>query len=128
MAASEKMDIVQKQVRTKTKLDRRSEDTGMDDLFSSVEVEHVTDTDTTDIEAVKAYWLNRLSNTPQRFRIDDLADMLEETNWFESNLQLAFKELANEGKVTNLDAPAPNKRSKNLVHFKKKERLQRISP
>ena len=126
MKASEEMELVQKQVRAKTKLDRRSEATGMDDLFSSVEIDHATDAEAIDIEVVKAYWLDRLSDVPQKFCIDDLADMLEETNWFESNLQSAFKELANEGKVLNLDAPAPNRRSKRPVHFEDDERLQRI--
>jgi len=128
MKASEEMELVQKQVRAKTKLERRSKTTGMDDLFSSVEIDHTTDVEAIDIEVVKAYWLDRLSDVPQIFGNDDLADMLEETNWFETNLQLAFKELANEGKVLNLDAPAPNRRSKNPIHFKKKERLQRIKP
>ncbi|MEW8692657.1 MAG: three-Cys-motif partner protein TcmP [Candidatus Thiodiazotropha endolucinida] len=125
MDASEKMEIVQKQVRAKTKLKRRIEATGQHDLFSA-EIGPTTDEDTIDIKVVKNYWLDKLSDVPQIFRIDDLADILEETNWFESNLQQAFKELADEGKVTNLDAPTPNRRSKNPVHFKKKERLQRI--
>ncbi len=128
MEASEKMDIVQKQVRAKTKLERRSEATGMDDLFSSVEIDHTTTTalETIDAETVKAYWLEKLSDDPRIFRVDDLADMLEETNWFESNLQLAFKELANENKVLNLDAPTLNRRPKRPVHFEDSERLQRI--
>ncbi len=125
MDASERMGIEQKQVRTKTKQERRIEATGQHELFPA-EVDPVTNEDTIDIEAVKAYWLEKLSETPRIFQTEDLADMLEETNWFESNLQQAFKELADEGKVTNLDAPIPNRRTKNPVHFNKNERLQRI--
>jgi hypothetical protein len=49
--------------------------------------------------------------------------MLEDTNWFETNLQQAFNELIDEGNVVNLDAPG--KRPKRPVHFEQKERLQR---
>ena len=49
--------------------------------------------------------------------------MLEETNWFESNLQQSFNELLADGKVKNLDAQ--RKRLKKPVHFDKNERLQR---
>ena len=100
----------------------------MDDLFSSVEKDNIADTDATDIEAVKSYWLEKLSDTPRKFDNEDLADMLEETNWFESNLQQAFKELAADGKAENLDAPTPNRRTKRPVYFDKNERLQRIRP
>ena len=125
MDASEKMDIEQKYVRAKTKQERQFEATGQHDLFSA-EIDHATDREPVDIKEIKAYWLEKLSDTPQIFGNDDLADILEETNWFESNLQQAFKELAKESKVLNLDAPAPNRRSKRPIHFEDDERLQRI--
>ena len=109
MEASEKMDKVQQRVRTRTKQQRRAESSGMNDLFSN-EVDDAT-TDTVDIEAVKQYWLNMLSHTPQVFDIERLADMLEDINWFETNLQQAFNELIDEGKAINLDMT--RKRPKN---------------
>ncbi len=76
---------------------------------------------------VKPYWLNRLSSTPRRFGIEELADMIEETGWFESDFQVAFHELEKEGRVKNLDATG--KRRTKFVHFtaqgNKGERLVR---
>ena len=121
MAASEKMDIVQKRVRARTKQQRRIESTGQEELFSD-EIDS-GNSDTMDIEVVKQYWLDKLSRIPRPFDYEDLANMLEETNWFETNLQQAFNELIEEGKVVNLDAP--RKRPRKPVHFDKNESLQR---
>jgi DNA-binding transcriptional regulator GbsR (MarR family) len=59
-----------------------------------------------------------------------LADMLEETGWFISDFQSAFKQLQDENKVKNLDARGT--RRKNMVHFEENnllgERLQKLEP
>ncbi len=123
MDASEKMENVQKRVRAKTKQQRRLELTGQQELWSA-DVDVGSRDETVDIDAVKNYWVGKLSTSPRRFGTEELADMLEETNWFETNLQQAFKELQEEGKVENLDART--KRPKKPVHFDKKERLRRI--
>jgi len=123
MDASEKMDIVQKRVRAHTKQQRRIETTGQGELFSAA-IDAETRDDAVDIEVVKDYWLKSLSTTPRVFGTNDLADMLEETNWFETNFQQAFNELIDEGKARNLDAP--RKRPKKPVHFDQDELLQRI--
>ena len=47
--------------------------------------------------------------------MNDLADMLEDTDWFISHFQAAFKELQKEGKVKNIDSARI--RPKNVVHF-----------
>ena len=98
MDASEKMESVQKLVRAETKQKKRIEDTRQNELFPA-EIDPVTSEDTIDNKVVKDYWLDKLSESPRIFRTEDLADMLEETNWFETNLQQAFKELADAGKV-----------------------------
>ena len=121
MGASEKMDIVQKRVRAKTKQQQRIDSTGQPELFTD-EINSGTK-GIMDLEVVKKYWLAILTHKPRVFEIEDLANMLEETNWFESNLQQAFNELIKEGKVKNLDARG--KRPKKPVHFDQKERLQR---
>ena len=115
------MDIVQKRVRAKTKQQRRIESTGQEELFTD-EIDSGT-SDTVDIEVVKQYWLDKLPHIPKPFGYEDLANMLEDTNWFETNLQQAFNELIEEGKVVNLDAP--RKRPRKPVHFDENERLQR---
>jgi len=117
-----KMDIVQKRVRAKTKQQRRIESTGQEELFDE-EVDSGS-ADTVDMEVVKQYWLDKLSSSPKPFGNEDLANMLEETNWFETNLQQAFKELLEENKVINLDAQ--KKRPRKPVHFVDNERLQRL--
>lgn len=122
MDASEKMDIVQKRVRAMTKQQRRIETTGQEELFSAA-IDVNTRDEVVDIGAVKDYWLSKLSSKPRVFGIEDLADMLEESNWFETNLQQAFRGLIEQGKVTNLDTRS--KRPKKPVHFDKNERLQR---
>ena len=75
---------------------------------------------------VKEYWLNHLTSQPVKFGIDTLADMLEETDWFASDFQEAFKELEKEDKVKNLDAQRA--RPVNAVNFGKSERLIKINP
>ena len=123
MGSSEKMDIVQKRVRAETKQQRKIETTGQAELFPAV-IDADTHDETVDIEVVKDYWLSKISTTSKSFGNDDLADMLEETNWFETNLQQAFNELIDNGKAKNLDAP--RKRPKKPVHFDQDELLQRV--
>jgi hypothetical protein len=78
---------------------------------------------------VKDYWLQKLSTEPQSFGIVGLADMLEETCWFESDFQRAFGELLSEGRVENLDMSG--KRRTRFVHFDENrgngERLRKLS-
>ena len=124
MGASEEMDSVQQRVRARTKQQRRIEATGQEELFA--DIIDAGNSDTVDIDVVKRYLLTKLSHEPRRFGHEELADMLEETNWFESNFQQAFKELIDEGKAANLDTT--RKRPKRPVHFEKKERLQRTEP
>ena len=83
------------------------------------------------MEDVKAYWLSKLSLQPRSFGTEQLADMIEETGWFESDFQEAFHELAQEGVVANLD-DTTNRRRKKFVHFdavhSKGEQLMRLKP
>jgi len=76
----------------------------------------------------KEYWLKRLTTSPRRFGVEELADMLEETAWFEKDLQKAFGDLEREGKVKNLESTG--RRRTKFVHFadnrSKGERLVRL--
>jgi three-Cys-motif partner protein len=123
MEASEKLDIVQKTVRSRTKQDRRFEKTGQFDIFAGRE-ELSEDDDRIDLEEVKKYWLTLLSPTPKQFDIMTLAEMLEETGWFIGDFQDAFRELESESLVKNLTAT--RKRPVNVVNFEKGEKLMRI--
>jgi three-Cys-motif partner protein len=122
MDASEKLDFIQKRVRAHAKQEQRIAKTQQQELFS-VDA-GLTDFSGTDFEEVKEYWLRSLSAHPKRFGIEELADMMEETGWFESDLQAALKELIQEGKAKNLDAG--RMRPKNVIDFDKKERLLKV--
>lgn len=121
MEESEKLDLVQKYVRAQTKQDHRVSRTGQRELFPA---ETGISSDRKDLEAVKDYWLEKLTVDRKRFGIDQLAGMLEETGWFISDFQKAFNELIDEGIVRNWDAS--RKRPVHAVHFKKGEYLSRI--
>ncbi len=114
MEESEKLEIIQRRVRARTKQERRVEKTGQWELFnvdSSIE----EDEDRIDVEHVKRYWLKKLSSSLKLFGILELADMLEETDWFISDFQMAFAELEEEGKVKNSDKK--RKRRTRFVNF-----------
>lgn len=73
-----------------------------------------------------------LTAEPRHFGIDQLADMMETTGWFESNFQEAFHELLQEGKVKNHDDAEKSRRKKKFIHFDanrlKGERLSKVKP
>ncbi len=54
------------------------------------------------IAEIKPYWLQKLSSSGAWFGIEEIADMMEETGWFESEFQAAFHELEKEGKAKNI--------------------------
>jgi hypothetical protein len=117
--ASEKVDLMQKIVRTQKKLDSSDQRS----IFSAEQlVQHESD-NTADLEDVKAYWLARLTDQPARYDEARLADMLEETGWLIRDFQDAFKELLAEKKVENLDGSS--RRTKHPIHFTENERLRR---
>ena len=128
MEASEKIEYVQRRVRAQAKQEHRESRTRQRELFSSdndIQVE-----ESSDLSEVKTYWLDRLSAEPRRFGIEQLADMLEETGWFESDLQAAFVELVGEGMAANVDDEKKRRRKK-YIHFdanrNQGERLTRLT-
>lgn len=76
-----------------------------------------------DIDDVKRYWLEHLTDKPSVFDEARLACMLEDTGWLIGDFQLAFGKLLSEMKVENLDAKG--KRSKHPIHFYEGERLRK---
>jgi hypothetical protein len=128
MEASEKTEYVQRRARAQAKQEHRESRTRQRELFSSdndIQIE-----DNLDLREVKTYWLDRLSAVPRRFGIEQLADMLEETGWFESDLQAAFGELVGEGSAANVDDEKKRRRKK-YIHFdanhNQGERLTRLT-
>lgn len=116
---SEKVDFLQRVVRIK----KRQNATRQIGLFSPEEEAAQDDGARVDLEAVKSYWLHRLSSTPVTYDEARLADMLEETGWLTGDFEAAFRELLAENKVENLDAD--RKRPVHPINFEKGERLRR---
>lgn len=129
MEASEKLELVQKKAREQAKQDEREQRSKQLEMFAAAEqVSHKKPEQIP--EEVEEYWLNRLTSTPEEYGMDKLADILEETGWFVSDLQKAFGELARKGLVKNLDG-TPKRRSK-FVYFEANhnagERLIKVTP
>jgi three-Cys-motif partner protein len=115
MEASEKLELVQRRAREQAKQEKRVSRTGQcefDFKFSN----DLKSIESVDLSEVRSYWLQKLLPHPRRFGIEQLADMIEETGWFESDFQAAFGELASQGIVANLDDKT-NRRKKKYVHF-----------
>jgi three-Cys-motif partner protein len=125
MQASDQLDLIQGRTRAQAKQEDRETRSGQLELFRASRSVHKQKR--ADLTQVKPYLLNRLSSIPRRFGIAELADMIEETGWFESDFQIAFHELEREGRVKNLDAT--RKRRTKFIHFteqdSKGERLVR---
>jgi len=77
------------------------------------------------LDDVKRFWLDHLSNQSVTYGLVDLANWLEQTGWLEFDFQQAFKALKEEGKVENLD-DTTNRRRKWFMHFDEGERLRRL--
>jgi len=129
MAESEKLQFVQRRVREHAKQANREKRSSQLELFQSSDL--IQTERRTSFREVKDYWLSRLSANAQQFGIDQLAEMIEETGWFESDLQVSFGELASQGIVANLDDHTHRRRRK-FVHFdaehNKGEHLIRLKP
>lgn len=129
MEESEKLEFVQKQVREQAKQVNREGRSSQRELFQSSDL--IQPERRNSLQEVKSYWLNKLSDAPRRFGIDQLADMIEETGWFESDFQTVFGELAGQGIVANLDDQTKRRRKK-FVHFdaydNQGEHLIRLKP
>ncbi|MDD5094424.1 MAG: three-Cys-motif partner protein TcmP [Dehalococcoidia bacterium] len=127
MEESEKVALIQRIVRAEAKQQHRIDESHQAELWSASEFES-GEYAKTNLAQVKTYWLSKLPYQPKRFGISDLADMLEETGWFISDFQAAFRELQSENKAKNLDAR--RNRPTNVVHFHKKnhqgEYLQKL--
>jgi three-Cys-motif partner protein len=116
MEESEKLDLIQKKIRAQAKQDLRVEKSGQQEFPSAFTKIKYKD-DKIGLSEVKDYWLSKLSYEPKQFGVEEFADMIEETDWFISDFQIAFKELHDEGKVKNLDAENMERRRTHFVKY-----------
>ncbi len=116
MEVSAEIPFIQKNSRAQAQQTRRVDKTGQQEFpLKSTNIEY--DEDNFKLSEVKDYWLSKLSCEPKQFGVEEFADMLEETDWFINDFQIAFKELLDEGKVKNLDAENMERRRTHFVKF-----------
>jgi hypothetical protein len=123
MEISEKVDLVQKQVRASRKDQTRERKSGIRDIFGP---ESLVDAEAGHAEPgeVDQFWREYLANGPVSVGEGQFADILEQTNWFPGDLQSSLVRLIDAGVVRNLDAPRT--RPKKPLHWEKNERLQLV--
>jgi len=120
-AQSDKAELIQRVVRIQVK---QNADPNRSLFQPEEEAVHFDDA-RVDLDEVKYYWLGELSDKPVVFDEVKLADMLEETGWLISDLEVAFMALQADGKVENMDSK--NKRNKHPIYFNKGEQLRRLT-
>jgi hypothetical protein len=122
MEISERVDLVQKQVRTASKW-AEQQDSSTDDMFGAGSQVNIAEGHVSP-EDVKAFWLEYLKAGPCRIGRSEFADILEKTDWFPGDLQGSLVKLIDAGRVRNLDAKG--RRPKKPLHFDEKdgERLE----
>jgi len=125
MEASEKLELVQKKVRSLAKQDKRVQRNGQSEIFRADELLSENGEDH-DLTGVKEYWLTRILSGRKYVGMHEFADMIEDTEWFPGDFQKALGELIKEGKVRNLDAKRA--RPVKAVNFEKGETLERLQP
>lgn len=126
MTQSEKMATIQMTVRAAAKMNKKSNSSGIDDLFG------IDDTQTKqeikgNLSEIEEYWLTLIGKSQLVVTENVFANILSHTDRFPSELQEALKNLIDQGLVLNLDGDV-SRRKKNFVDYKKSERLQYIGP
>ena len=122
MDISERVGLVQRQVRAAKQIDVRQQKTGVKDLFGADAHPESADGRCSP-DDVDAFWRRCLAAGERRIGTPEFADILEATNWLPGDLQSSLVRLVKAGLVRNLDADASKRPSKPL-HFDKTERLQ----
>jgi three-Cys-motif partner protein len=122
-AISEPVEKVQHMVRAEKKASRKERQTGMGDLFGP---EGFLDPDaghagTGDVDR---FWRTYLKDGPRTIDLHAFADILEETDWFERDLQASLVRLIDAGKVMNLSADAKRRKKRPLHYEGQGEKLQ----
>lgn len=112
---AEKMEIVQRITQKEYKLRQQINKSGMDDMFGN-DIEMLLDKNeyTDNRYMAKQYLLNYLSEEPVLIDTDKWADLLEESDLYPSDFQVAMKEMVKDGIVKNLDTDV-SRRTKKII-------------
>lgn len=124
MDISERVGLVQRQVRAAKQIDVRQQKTGVTDMFGADAQPDPADGRCSP-DDVDAFWRRYLALGERRVGTADFAYILEMSNWLPGELQASLVRLVKAGAVRNLDADASRRRTRPL-HFEKAERLQLI--
>ena len=126
MKISEGVNLVQKQVRAGKKGAEREERTGTADFFADEPIDQAN-AGRASQDDVDRFWRHYLCNGPRCVGRSEFASILEDTNWFESDLQGALARLIKAGALRNLDFEG--KRPKRPLHFEVRsgERLELVA-
>lgn len=112
---SDDVDLIQKQVRAEKKDSKRQMESGIEDMFgASSLVDH--DAGRGMPEDVDQFWCTYLHRGPRQIDRSIFADILEEKDWFPSDLQASLVRLIKAGKVRNRSADA-SRRHRRPLHF-----------
>ncbi|RON08174.1 hypothetical protein BK659_16585 [Pseudomonas brassicacearum] len=109
--AAEQMEMVQRVSHFEARLRAQINKSPIGDLFGSDQDIFTVDKPEDNRLAARDFLLSRLSSTPLLIDFECWSDFLEQTDLYPTDLQLAFKELAKEGRIKNLDADV-SRRSK----------------
>lgn len=114
---AEKTEEFQEQLQWNTKLQKKADNSGMDDLFGSGCSEDFTVARPRDNEIAvsKAAILNLLANGPVKIDMPTWARLLEQNQCLPADFQAAMKDLVIGGLVSNLDADITRRRTNVLV-------------
>lgn len=115
MKMSEPVAKLQDQVRAVKRDTKRERATGTSELFGPGELV-MQDPKRPSEAAVDAHWRDYLRAGPRLIGYAEFADILEETGWFESELQGSLVRLIKAGRIINKTADA-QRRHKRPLHF-----------
>ena len=121
MEISEHVDLVQKRVRAHKKAQKREQQTGVADMFSSETFVDASEGHASP-DDVDRFWIEYLKEGVRQIGRAEFAEILERTDWFPGDLQASLVRLIKSGVVRNLDMKG--KRPKRPLHFEDNERLQ----
>lgn len=118
MEISEKLDVVQRRVSASKRNARQQAKSGTGDLFGAESYEAATPAA---LEAqpheVDGFWLQYLTEGPQRIDEAKMADLIEATGWMPSEFQTSLSRLIEDGHVRNRDAK--RRRRSRPLHYEK---------
>lgn len=110
---SEKLDLVQRVTQMETKLRNQEKSNGMDDMFG-LDQACATAAIVDNRSLAKDYLLGTLANGPLKIDLDCWADLLEVSNLYPGDFQIAMSELLKDGLVENMDVD-PSRRRKKFI-------------